>query len=115
MNKKERAEYDRVLDECRLLAALRWTAPVAPDVPIPSEGLSIGYLPIASGSTDARVTEACSSSIYHGHSHIKTTTQNPKELYSTRILALRALRHSVERDCAERLARIDRQIAEVTP
>jgi hypothetical protein len=111
MSKKERAEFDALLDELRLVAALRWTEPVAPDVPTPKGNeLSRGYLPIGVMSDSARVTEACSSSVNHGLDHQKTSTQQPRALYSTRLLALKALRHQIEIDCAQRLARVDRQI-----
>jgi adenosylmethionine-8-amino-7-oxononanoate aminotransferase len=112
MTKKEQAEFDRVVDELRLVAALRWTeAPAGPDVPPPSAfGLTLGYLPIAVGSDSARVSEACSSAVSHGLTHTKTTTQHPMALYSTRLMALRALRHKVELRCARQLADIDKQI-----
>lgn len=114
MSKKERAEFDRIVDELRLVASLRWTEPVAPDVPVPSSisGLSIGYLPIGVMSDSARVSAACSSSTSHGLDHTRTSTQQPRALYSTRLLALKALRHIVEHRCARQLASIDKQIAE---
>lgn len=107
MTKKERAEFDEAIDKLRIVSALRWTAPIEPDVPPPKsfDGLTIGYLPAGD-----RVTEACSSSIGHGRDHVKTRSQGARSLYSTRRMALAALRHEVEMDCARRLADIDRQI-----
>jgi len=99
--------------EAHIFQALRWTAPIAPDVPPPANGeagLTTGY---AYNSFAAPVVVACSS----GHSHAvgsctKTTTQGARALYSTRERALGALRAELERDCAKRLAEVDRAIAE---
>jgi adenosylmethionine-8-amino-7-oxononanoate aminotransferase len=108
MTKKEREE----VRELRVMAALRWTQPVEPDVPPPGHGLTVGYLPVGELGSDPRVSEACSSSISHGLNHTKTTTQKPRTLYSTRLLALKAMRHMLEKRFAEMLANVDEQIAE---
>lgn len=58
-----------------------------------------------------RVEPACSSEISHGFgSNDETRSQGGMALYSTRMLALRALRNAVEMDCAKRLLDIDERI-----
>lgn len=112
MTKKEKTAHDAALAEARLLGALRWTSEVRPDVPIPiGAGLSTGWLPFHS-----RVEIACSSSVHHATGRTdKTTSQNPRNLYSTKLLALRALRHEMELRFAQELANVDKQIAECVP
>ena len=110
MTKKEKEALDAALTA----AALRTTADVSADVPPPkSKGLTKGWLPVAERSDFPRVEPACSSSDYHGKGQqYKTTSQGARRLYSTKILALKALRREVEKDCAERLRRVDRMIEE---
>lgn len=111
MSKKERAEMEELRQRLSTIAALRWTEPVEPDVPVPDwktgNELSKGFLPCGSD----RVEVACSSSCYHAIGrNDKTNSQQARWLYSTRLLALRALRHRVELESAHKLARIDAQI-----
>jgi len=109
MNKKEMA----MVEELKTKLALRWTDDVAPDVMPPDSyaKLSIGYLPSGVLSDFPRVVPACSSFIHHGiGQHDKTTSQQPIKLYSTREMALHAMRHQVENHCAKILRRIDRMI-----
>lgn len=92
--------------------ALCWTATVRPDVapPTASDGDRKGWLFNAYGE---RVDRACTSSVSHAFGRDdKTTTQKPKALYSTRLLALRALRNAVESEAAEKLSKIDNEIAD---
>ena len=116
MTKKERAELDGLLKALRLAKALRWTDPVNPDVPRPTPGtfgapMAIGFLFVGELGDHPRVDVACSSAIGHSVGNTgRTTTQGARSLYSTRALALKALRNEVEKACAERLARIDAQI-----
>ena len=113
MNKKEQAEMQALREQLHLSNALRFTeTPAGPDVPPPDfAGLSKGFLYHAHG--EGRVAPACSSAVSHNFgSNEKTSTQNPRHLYSTKLLALRALRHEMELDCAKRLARIDALIAQ---
>lgn len=57
------------------------------------------------------VTKACSSSIYHSFGNWdKTTSQGSRRLFSTKMLALRALRYETEQQCMTKLAAIDRMI-----
>lgn len=114
MNKTEKAALEAALTE----ASLRRTSPVEPDVPPPGAGskvgeLTKGFLPVAEMSDSARVETACSSSVYHStRSQTKTDSQGARPLYSTKLLALRALRYKVESECAKRLRSIDRMIEE---
>lgn len=111
MTKKETAEIDSLREQLRLAKSLRFTDAVAPDVMPPDNysKLSKGFLFNIYG--EGRVVPACTSGTSHNFgSDDKTTTQQPRALYSTRLLALRALRHEMEQDCARRLANIDRQI-----
>jgi len=110
MTKKEK----ELLEAALTAAALHTTSDVAPDVPPPSGGgLSKGFAVVAERSEYCRVEPACSSSVHHGiGQQDKTNSQNAKSLYSTKMLALKALRRAVERDCAGRLRRVDRMIEE---
>lgn len=110
MNKKEQAEFDAAKKAVVVARALNWTEPVAPDVPPPSWGepLTTGYV---LNTYNACVNVACSSSVSHSIGKTdRVTSQNSRSLYSTKLLALRALRHAVEKECAEKLASIDLQI-----
>ena len=111
MTKKEREHMDHL----RMLAALRWTASVLPDVPPPKTGtkfdsFSSGWTYNVSGMW---VKPAWSSTISHGigASHPEpqrcSSSQGAMNLYSSKLRALRALRHAVERDAAIKLRRID--------
>ena len=106
MTKKEMAAMEAALTQ----AALRSTGPVKPDVPIPTDGvfsLSTGYLPIGGGQF-GYAEEAFSSYVYHGiGSQHKRTFQGGRELYSTKLLALRQLRYKAEQVSAKALRRID--------
>lgn len=110
MNKKEQAEFAALKEEVCIARALRFTDPVSPDVAPPKFGrLSTGFL--FAGTRGVEV--ACSSSTGHAYGRDdKTTTQNPRWLYSTKLLALRAMRHEREIICARELARIDKEIEE---
>lgn len=110
MNKSERAALEAALTE----AALRRTYDVRPDIFPPNGGaLTTGYIPIAALSDSARVDVACSSSVGHATGQVnRTTTQGARSLYSTKLLALQALRYEVESDCARRLRAVDRMIEE---
>lgn len=112
MNKKEREELETVHYELRLARALRWTEPrQEPDVLPPTEWdvLTTGYL---YNTYRATVIEACSSQGAHSQGRIdKTDSQGRRALYSTKVLALKALRAELEREYAKVLAGIDRLIA----
>jgi hypothetical protein len=107
MTKKELAEVERLKQELRLARAWKLTDPVERDVKIPAwqEGIKNGYL---YNSYSPRVEKACTSSgSHHFGGWDKTTTQQPQELYSTPLLALRAMRYEMEREFLHKLARVD--------
>lgn len=109
MTKKEQALLEKLLTQ----SALRATSEVKPDVPPPVVwgGLVKGWMPIASSSSSARVEKSCSGGGFHGiGTWEKINSQRSIHQYSTKLLALKALRWGVEQDCADRLRRIDRQI-----
>ncbi len=111
MNKKEKAALEAALTE----AALRRTSPVQTDVAIPQgygRELSTGWLYAGEKSREGgRVSASCSSSIHHAFGRTDaTTTQNARRLFSTKLLALQALRYATEEDCCKQLRRIDRFI-----
>jgi hypothetical protein len=109
MNKTEKEAVERLLTE----SALRRTAPVSTDVEIPNSGapLTKGFLFCAEATDGQRVAPACSSSTGHNFGSDKgTSSQRPMRLYSTRLLALRALRNAAESRCARYLREIDRWI-----
>ena len=109
MTKKEQALIEKLLTQ----SALRATSEVKPDVPIPETWgeLAKGWRPIASSSPSARVEKSCSTRGSHGiGTWDKTNSQRPIQQYSTKLMALKALRWEVEQDCASRLRSSDRQI-----
>lgn len=111
LTKKQQEALEEAAREERIRQALRWTGPApARDVPPPRDGgLSTGY---TYNAYTRRVIEACSSAVYHAIGRTdRTTTQRPIALYSTRLLALQALRATLEREFAEALEQIDQQIA----
>jgi hypothetical protein len=111
MTKKEQAEFDAALDRANTLAALRWTWPVEKDVPVPS-----GWAESTTGwdfnAYSVKVEQMWSEASSHGPGAMRAgiASQRGCELFSTRLLALRALRHAVENDSAGKLRKIDEQI-----
>lgn len=112
MNKKEREQMQQLEHDLRIAKALRFTEPVESDVAIPET------LPEIRNGYDfnihaERVDLACTSAINHSFGqHGKTTSQRPCRLFSSRLLALKALRHAMELEFARRLAAIDTQISQ---
>lgn len=114
MTKKEKAEVDELIKRANTLAALRWSEEVKPDVPQPDsyrvETHGWDYLACTYYGSD-RVEQAWSTSCSHGTGNsMSCGSQGGIKLFSTELLALRALRHAVEKECAARLYRIDRMI-----
>lgn len=109
MTKKEKAEMQAL----RVLAALRWSDPVAPDVMPPEEGFVIGW---RASSYSGHVEKAWTESGRHGHGHTPQPpghgSQRGVHLYSTKLLALRATRYEMARRFANELAAIDAKIAD---
>jgi len=110
MNKKEQA----IVEDLKVRCALRFTETVELDVGIPKydEPDTKGFL---MNSYALRVTPACSSSIGHSStSNERTTSQKGVELYSTKLLALKAMRNELEYRLAIELRRIDIMIEKET-
>jgi hypothetical protein len=108
MNKKEAAYVCSLRNELERMRALRWTKPVEPDVNPPvQQGVTYtGWIYCGD-----RVEPASSTSLVHSCGGI--TMKGARALYSTQLLALKALRHATELECAEKLRRIDLAISEV--
>lgn len=105
MTKKEKA----ALEEALMLSALRATAGAKPDVMPPEafSGVSVGFT-FAGALGSPRVEKAWSTSVSHGTGEPRSHgSQNPRRLYSTKLLALQALRRAVELECCKSLRRID--------
>ena len=110
-----REEFERIENERDLVAAFRQTDGADPDVPVPEYGKKDvkGFL---FNSFTRQVMHSISSSMYYGTNHLesgtceKTTNQGTREQFSSKILAAKALRRAVEKDCAERLLLIDKMI-----
>jgi hypothetical protein len=116
MTKKEQADMKAAIDRAETLAALRWTMPVKRDVAPPANGFSEGW---DFNDYMKSVRPGWSNSIFHGEGSAPkegerrfSATQNPRSLYSTKAMALAALRHGVEKKAAHDLMQIDRQIIE---
>lgn len=116
LNKKEKA----YLEEIEVKAALHITREIKLDVKPPptcepfSDAIRLtkGFL---FNGYRLQVDEACSSSIYHNPCGNKDTDrQNPAWLYSTRELALRAMRYEMEIKFAKELRKIDLMIESET-
>ena len=113
MTKKEKAAIEAAINRAETLEALRWTQRVLPDVDTPAR-----YSDIATGWTfnvaSMRVSRGWTSSISHGTGEYRpgSGSQGGIAMFSTRALAVAALRHAVELDSAQRLMRVDAMKAE---
>jgi len=113
LNKAEKQlieDLKTAIKDLKTESALRRTEEVLPDVMPPElfKELSTGYVFVGPRSDTARVEAACSSSQSHGIGRTDyTSSQQSQMLYSTRLLALKGLRHEVENDCARRLRKVD--------
>ena len=114
MTKKEQAEVAAMKAQLQLFAALRWTEEVKPDVPIPTDSeITRGWVPGYRDAIQAISTALChyrGSDAHEGKIAAYSWSRDPWALYSTRLLALRALRHDMELLFAKDLAAIDRLI-----
>jgi hypothetical protein len=118
MNKKEQAAFAALQKELRLAKAFRLTDPVEKDVPAPqgSQKDTSGWV---FNDWSMEVKPAWSSSVVHGVGYPARrkdigASQRPISMYSTKVLALRALRRAIEGRAMRDLAEIDRQIEEDT-
>jgi hypothetical protein len=123
MNKKEQAQMAEAIHKANLLAALRWTCPVERDVPPPEPDAPM--YTYSSGwdfNQYSRTVYVCwSSSSVHGDCdapqqgcRYRYSHQSSKHLYSSRNLALQALRHATELEYAGNLAWIDDELRKET-
>lgn len=120
MTKTERAEMDRLEIVSRANRALRWSTfgfadRIEPDVPVPQSGHTEGWTFNSYGS--GRVERAWSEMTVHGSGEHRphgdsrrSGTRGGKALFSSRLLALSALRSAKEREFATVLAQIDIEI-----
>jgi hypothetical protein len=110
MSKKEQAALAEAQREVVLARALRWSrdTPLAPDVPVPAMGRTEGwnYNPLIRSVHHDWSEPYRNGRVGQGHGSYSGVA-----LYSTKELALRALRHAVERQAATDLTRIDEMIA----
>lgn len=119
MNKKERAEYQAAIDRCETLAALRWTDPVERDVPAPTPDSASGTYSEGwdYNAHSKLVWLGWSGPVSHGDGPApsgglyRSGRQNSRSLFSTKALALKAMRNEIERMAAENLREVDRRIA----
>lgn len=115
---RQRRAIDKALADARaaelpkILQSLHFTDPVVEDIPVPSgsSDTTRGWLFNAYREHD-QVQRSCSSTTSHSFGRDdKTNAQQPRALFSTRLLALRALRNAVELEAATRLRGIDKMI-----
>lgn len=111
MNKAERKELEDARAELRIYRALRWTEKVLPDVhPPESDAVRLGY---SVNVYAQRVEPAWTETSFHGAGHSRvagTASYGGNLLYSTRLLAFKALRSGMEERFARELASVDDQI-----
>lgn len=114
MNKKEQAEMAELKREAAINRALNWTQKIEPDLPTPSadDKDSSGFV---FNAHNAHVQPAWSTSVSHGIGRPArmsgySASQRGIPMYSSHLLALRALRHEMELAFASRLADIDKRI-----
>lgn len=114
MNKKEQAEMAELKRQVAINRALNWTQSIAPDLKVPSfdDKDSSGFV---FNAHNAHVQPAWSTSVSHGvgqPARMKgySASQRGISMYSSKLLALRALRHEMELAFANRLADVDKQI-----
>lgn len=98
-------------------SSLHPTVPVLADIAIPTSGKTTGFLFDASKIGGFRgeyiaVHPAWSKSNAHGAAGNKHGLYGGRALYSTKVLALKALRHEIETRFAAQLHAIDNVIAE---
>lgn len=117
MNKKEQAEMAELRQQLMLARAVRTTEPVAPDLRIEtsSQDELSGY---TFNAHNKEVVPAWTQRVVHGRGYSSSAeqrkngsaTQRSIPLYSTRLLALRAMRHAIEKQVFADLAKIDAAI-----
>ncbi|WP_186268089.1 hypothetical protein [Burkholderia gladioli] len=118
MNKKELARMAEVEQQLREARALRFTDTAAPDLPKPT-GSGEETSGWSFNSYSKSISQAWSNSVAHGTGYSSSAAQRASRqsasqrgipLYSTRLLALRAMRNDIERRVARELSDIDAMI-----
>jgi hypothetical protein len=100
--------------DCRKTLAMHRSEQVERDIPIPEafNDLSRGW-DFNSWDSKGRVFKACSNSFYHGDGWERVSSQHPRALFSTELLATKALRYELAEKFAEILVKWDRRIEEL--
>lgn len=116
MNKKEQAEMDRLRGELLVAKAFRFTEPVEPDL-MPPESYKDedavrgwGFNSHDEGRVYKAMTTSQSNTQDWTREDRLSWRQGAIRLYSTKLLALRALRNALEGIYARKLAEVDRRI-----
>jgi hypothetical protein len=105
-DKENQEEKDKENQEVRL--ALKWTDLVVADIPIPEDQKLVnGY---AYNDYTGTVSQSCSTFIGHGLQWDRTNVRGPIAQYSSKLLALKALRNALESKYAKQLREIDLMI-----
>lgn len=109
MNKKELAEMAELKRELAEARALRFTSQVVPDLPAPKGGVKTSGWDFNAHCHE--VGQAWSESIAHGRGPARgknmSASQGSRALYSTKLLALKAMRNTMEHKAARELAKVD--------
>ena len=116
MTKKEQLAVQELVDRLETISALRWTEPTSPDVPPPS-----GCIKYSEGwdynAHSMRVWIGWSTSVSHGTGRppigerYSNGYRGERHMFSSEELALKAMRHAVEKRAAKELMLIDKMIA----
>ena len=113
MNKKEKLYVAELEQKLAILEANKTTHKIPADIPPPSPSergfpLTVGWV---FNPHSMVVSKGCSSTVGHSRTRTdKTQSQRPIWLYSTELLATRALRYELEQAQLEVLSNIDKKI-----
>lgn len=118
VTKKEQAVFDAAIERAETLAALRWTEPVERDVMPPKslsetlEGWEFSECRAWDSLSKEAVYPMWTESACHGtrKPHDYIASHGSRQLFSTELLALKALRHAIELKAANTLRQIDARI-----
>jgi hypothetical protein len=111
MTKKEKEQLDDAVKQVQIVSALHWTRKVTKDVPIPQgDEMTTGF---DFNIHTRTVNQYYSFSHRHGrgqHGTGSIGSQNGLALYSTKTLALKAMRFEMEQEFARQLLSVDTEI-----
>lgn len=117
MTKAEKAERDALIRDLEMERAMRRSKQVERDLPPPKNGVTHGW--DFNSYSNGEAYKATSSSVYHRNrewveSDIRGGwSQGTRTLFSTELLATKAMRHEIAERYAESLRKIDARIAEL--